>query len=270
MTNKDQIDTRTIKDFGDQWTRFQQHSGWSASLDFLQDLFGNLLSVEELNKKSVADIGAGQGRVAKLLLEAGARQVTAIEPSEAYEVMKRNLDGESKVKLVQDVGEAIGNFEDLDFVFSFGVLHHIKDPQPVVSAAHQALKPGGRIVIWLYGHEGNELYLRTFGFLRGITKRMPDWALSLLSSILNVALDTYIFLCKFIPLPMHEYATKHLAKLDRQIRKITIFDQLNPAYAKYYRKEEAIKLLSDSGFNDINIWHRHNYSWTVVGTKNPE
>jgi hypothetical protein len=48
---------------------------------------------------------------------------------------------------------------------------------------------------------------------------------------------------------------------------LSVFDQLNPAYAKYYRRDEAIALLRNAGFEEITCRHRHGYSWTVTGRK---
>lgn len=48
---------------------------------------------------------------------------------------------------------------------------------------------------------------------------------------------------------------------------MTIYDQLNPAYARYYRKEEIVKLMEIGGFKDISLYYRHGYSWTAVETK---
>jgi hypothetical protein len=50
-------------------------------------------------------------------------------------------------------------------------------------------------------------------------------------------------------------------------RRVVIYDQLNPAYAKYYTRAEAFAALADHGFADVRIHHRHGISWTVVGTK---
>jgi hypothetical protein len=50
-------------------------------------------------------------------------------------------------------------------------------------------------------------------------------------------------------------------------RRLAIYDQLNPAYAKYYTREEAAALLAAAGFVDIRLHHRHGYSWSVIGTK---
>ena len=46
-----------------------------------------------------------------------------------------------------------------------------------------------------------------------------------------------------------------------------IFDQMKPAYAKYYRREEAMQLVRSAGFENVRVHHRHGYSWTVLGTK---
>jgi hypothetical protein len=52
-------------------------------------------------------------------------------------------------------------------------------------------------------------------------------------------------------------------------RRLVIYDQLNPAYAKYYTQTEAEQLLARAGFSDVRTYHRHGYSWTVIGTKPP-
>ena len=50
-------------------------------------------------------------------------------------------------------------------------------------------------------------------------------------------------------------------------RRVVIYDQLNPAYAKYYTRDEAHDVLARHGFVDVRLHHRHGYSWTVVGTQ---
>jgi len=58
-----------------------------------------------------------------------------------------------------------------------------------------------------------------------------------------------------------------VAKLTREHRRLVIYDQLRPAYARYYAEHEARALLEDSGFVHVRLHHRHGYSWTVMGTK---
>jgi hypothetical protein len=50
-------------------------------------------------------------------------------------------------------------------------------------------------------------------------------------------------------------------------RRLIMYDQLNPAYAKYYTRSEAENLLLNGGFINVRVHHHHGYSWTVIGTK---
>jgi len=257
----------TIDDFGRQWTRFPQMTGYLTTQECLADHFGELMSIEEFRGKYVADIGAAIGRIASMVLEAGAARVALIEPSDAYLVLERTFANDRRVELIRDVGDAVSRLKDLDFVLAFGVLQFISDPNPIVRAAYSALRPGGKIAIWLYSHEGNEAYLRIFGTLRRITVRLPDPVLAGLGSFLALVSVPYIALCRLFPLPLRDYMLNHFAKLDHKMRELTVFDQLNPRYAKYHRREEARALVADAGFHDVRLFHRHGYSWTVIGTK---
>jgi hypothetical protein len=70
-----------------------------------------------------------------------------------------------------------------------------------------------------------------------------------------------------LPLPLRGYILSVFEKMSPEKRRLIIYDQLNPSYAKYYTQLEAKKLLSDGKFVNIRIHHRHGYSWTVIGTK---
>ena len=265
---KTTVDDRTIADFGTQWLRFQVDHDYYGSKDCLSDIFGPLLSLDSVEGTKAGDIGSGTGRIVGMLLDSGADHVTAVEPSEAFRVLQQRFESQPEtVELIQGRGEEIARASGLDLVTSIGVLHHIVDPNPVVRAALAALRPGGRIVVWVYAHEGNRLYLSIFKPLRGITQHLPDRLLYGLSSVLNLAVDMYLWLCNWLPMPMKSYFVDHLGRLTRDQRRMTIYDQLNPAHAKYYRRHEAEALLSANGFTEIEAYYRHRYSWTVTGIK---
>jgi SAM-dependent methyltransferase len=262
------LTSKTISDFGEQWVSYQENPGYYGSVGLLEDLFGPLLTLDSVRDGRVADIGSGTGRIVNMLLDAGAASVVAVEPSEAFKVLQRNTAlRKDRVTYLNVRGDALPAESNLDLVVSMGVLHHIPDPAPVVEAAYRALRPGGHMLVWIYGREGKELYLRFAEPLRGATKRLPHVLLALLCSTINVALDAYIFLCRFLPLPMRKYMRDVLARFPRSVRKLTIYDQLNPAYARYYAKDEAETLLARAGFVGVSSWHRHGYSWSVVGRK---
>ncbi len=259
---------QTIADFGEQWTRYTENDGYYASVDLFEDICGPLLASDEIAGKRVGDIGSGTGRIVSMLLDAGANRVVAVEPSDAFTVLQENTrEAADRIDYVHGRGEAIPAGADLDYIFSIGVLHHIADPAPVVRAIYDALRPGGRCLIWLYGYEGNEAYLRFVQPLRRLTVKLPQPALAAISHLLNLCLGVYIPLCRVLPLPLRGYMNNVIGRFSWSKRFLVIYDQLNPAVAKYYRKQEAQDLLSASGFHNIRLHHRHGYSWTVIGEK---
>jgi SAM-dependent methyltransferase len=259
---------RTIADFGEQWTKYRDNPDYYGSSDLLADIFGSLLPITAVAGRRVVDIGSGTGRIVNMLLDAGAAHVVAVEPSAACAVLTENTRADrDRVTVLNVSGDRLPAEPPCELVVSIGVLHHVPDPDPVVAAAYRALVPGGRLLVWLYGHEGNETYLAFVEPLRRVTKRLPHPLLAALSEVLGLGLDLYIRLCRVLSLPMRSYMLQVLAKFPRRVRRLTIYDQLNPAYAKYYTREEAADLLARAGFTDIALMHRHGYSWTVTGTK---
>lgn len=260
---------RTIDDFGDQWARYTDNEGFYGSVDVLSDTLGPLLSLSAFEGKRVAEIGSGTGRIVRMLLAAGAGHVLAIEPSQAVEVLRRNLQSDvHRVEILHARGDEIPAELDLDFVVSIGVLHHIPDPAPVIAAAWQALRPGGQIVIWVYGKEGNRLVVGLIVAMRGITTHMPHWMLALLASTCNLVLDVYVPACRLFPfLPLADYVRNVIGRFSGHKRYLVIYDQLKPAYAKYYTKQEVRSLLESAGFIDVTLYHRRKYSWTASGRR---
>jgi SAM-dependent methyltransferase len=266
---KRDLSERTIADFGAQWTAFVDNDGYYGSTDLLVDTVGPLMSLDDVDSATVADIGSGTGRFVLILLAAGAKHVYAVEPSAAFDVLERNFSAKDahRVTLLNVKGEDLPAGLGLDLVFCYGVVHHIPDPLPTMRAAYAALRPGGKCCIWVYGYEGNEFYLGVVRPLRAITTRIPDRALRALSHLLNVAADVYTVACRFLPLPLRGYMLSVFSKLERRRRYLVIFDQLNPAYAYYYREEEARAMFEAAGFVDIRMHHRHSYSWTIIGQR---
>jgi SAM-dependent methyltransferase len=259
---------RTIDDFGAQWLAFRKNEGYYASAELLRDLCGPLLDPAELQGAKVADIGSGTGRIVQMLLGAGAAHVTAVEPSAAVSVLRENLAAAGDCVTVLNVtGDGLPPTGDLDYVVSIGVVHHIPEPLPVLAAALAALKPGGRLLIWVYGHEGNAAYLAVAQPLRMVTTRLPNWMLWGLSWCLWGVLRVYAAIGRILPLPLRGYLRGHLLKLSPRQQVLTIFDQLNPAYAKYYWRGEVESLLQTAGFEEVELFHRHGYSWTALAVK---
>lgn len=264
------IGDKTIEQFGEQWVNYNNIDGYFGSIELFQD-FVVPFDTSKLKDKVVADIGAGTGRFTKSILQSGASHVFAVEPSQAVKVVEQVLTEEEKNRttILNIPGGELKLNESLDFALSIGVMHHIPEVDDVVKAVYDSLKKDGQFIIWLYGKEGNRLYLMIFEPIRFITMKMPLFLNHWISFLLNIFLTLYILIIKmtpFIPWPMKSYVINVISKSNWDKRLVVIFDQLNPSYAKYYTKKEAYDLLAKNHFK-TEVFARHGYSWVVIGTK---
>ncbi len=262
------VDDRTIQDFGEQWHKFTENDGFYGSVESLEDKFGDFMRVDEIRGKDVCEIGAGAGRFIGILSRLAPKSILAVEPSKAIEILKRNMESsEVPIRYLNVTGEQMDETETLDYVFSIGVIHHIVDPLPTLRAAFKALRPGGRLLIWVYGYEGNEVYLAFLTPLRAITKRLPESILTALSWVLLIFVEAYILACRVLPLPLRGYMINVLGKFTTNKKLLAIYDQLNPAHAKYYRHDEITDVVRNAEFVNVKALDRHGYSWSVIGEK---
>jgi len=269
MTNNN-VREKTIKDFDDQWNlQGDLNEDYWASDQILFDQFNDIFSVEEVRNKTIADIGAGTGRVLKTLFKYNPKKVYAVEPSDSgTEQISINMKDHKNLSIIKSDGLKFKTPELCDIIFSLGVIHHIKNPTDILKNIRNNLKSKGKIVIWVYGYENNVGYILIYKILSFITKKLPNKLLYKFVALLNILLLPYIFLCKFINLPLRRYFNEVFSKFGWKKRNDSVFDQLNPAYSKYYKKKEIERELTDAGFVNLKFKHRHGYSWTVVGENN--
>jgi SAM-dependent methyltransferase len=208
------IGVRTIKDFGAQWTSHADISGFFGSIDLLADIVFPF-NLDEVNGAKVVDLGAGSGRFINAWIQLGARHVVALEPSESIEVVKKNSTNPEMITFLNVPGDSLPAYGDVDLVFSIGVLHHIPDPGPVVKAAYNTLRPGGKFIVWLYGTEGNRLYLALLRTLRALMRALPSPGEKALVWALQYPLRFLIYIGKrfHIRFPLRDYLDKWSGKI---------------------------------------------------------
>jgi 2-polyprenyl-3-methyl-5-hydroxy-6-metoxy-1,4-benzoquinol methylase len=134
----------TINDFGRQWEKYTENTGYYASTASLVALFGPLLFPSYIKGKQVSDIGAGTGRYCRILSELGAREILAVEPSTAFDILKKNTNTCQGIQYLQATAEQIPS-NAFDLIFCIGVLQFIKDPMPALRAMGRALNTEGKL-----------------------------------------------------------------------------------------------------------------------------
>lgn len=270
FNSRDRIYKKTIKDFGSQWKIHGQirDTHW-ASDEMFRDHFGSDFIPAALSEKNVCEIGSGSGRIIEMLRRYNPSHITGVEPSQNALSLSVKYQSEPKITILNEEGESFkaGLF---DFIFILGVLHHINRPIQVLQNAYNHLEDGGHLVIWVYGYENNQAYIFIQKGLRLMTQHLNDRVLDVFSLGLSFLVDLYGYLSrKFFrdKLPLSNYLRHVYGRCSRLEKKYIIFDQLNPAYAKYYKLEELRDLLWKFDFKETSFHHRHGYSWTVVCKK---
>ena len=98
------------------------------------------------------EIGFGMGTDHLNMARRGARMTGIDITPRNFEVTSRRFEiYEKKTDLVVGDGENLPyKDESLDFVYSFGVVHHTPDTDAAISEIHRVLKPGGKCYLTVY------------------------------------------------------------------------------------------------------------------------
>lgn len=263
---------KTVADFGNQWSNHGEiDAGYWSSDELFRDHFEDQKPpFENLKDKIVLEVGSGSGRILQMLNRYNPVKLIGVEPSSGFAVLTKNTAGLKNLTLINASGGEFFVPGGVDIVFSLGVIHHIPEPDLVIKNISKNLKLNGLFIMWVYGYENHKLYVLFQKFFRPLLRLLPDQVLNLLSLILTYFLDFYLCVSKIAfrsKLPLTKYLSNLFSKCSRKHKKYIVFDQLNPLYAKYYKKNEAIGLVSQFGLELVSIYHRNLYSWTLIAKK---
>lgn len=222
------------------------------------------LKKEEWSGKQFLDVGCGIGRNSYWPLTYGAAGCLSIDIDErTLAAARSNLSGFANATVENRSAYEINETDRFDIAFSIGVIHHLDDQPAAVRQMVNAVKPGGRVLVWLYGYENNEWLVRFFDPLRrALFSRLPlalVYALSLPATAL-------LWLLLRLGLGRTEYMRLIRTFSFRHLRAI-VYDHMIPKIATYYRQDEARELLEDAGLDNVQVHWVNEMSWTVIGAK---
>ncbi len=162
--------SRTQSAYGLQWNRYR-----IVRTDEDRATFEGRTGLRraDIDGKVVLDAGCGMGRYLRIAAESPARLIVGVDLSLAVTAARELTDGISHVAIVRAdllrLPFAPGSF---DLIYSLGVLDHTPDPKAAFLALAGLLKPGGRIVIWVYPRE-RAIVEAIMDLQRAVSTRLP-------------------------------------------------------------------------------------------------
>ncbi len=144
---------RTEATYGLQWNRFRIVRPDEDAATF-RSRTG--LEPQSLAGTTVLDAGCGMGRYLRIAATGHPRLLVGMDLSEAAHAaadVTADVDSAPILLVRGDLLRPPFGPDTFDHIYSLGVLDHTPDPRRAFLALARLLKPGGRIVIWVYERE---------------------------------------------------------------------------------------------------------------------
>ena len=238
--------------FAVEWTEFRtDHLDSLTGLDYLDKQLRSFLDfpIERLDGKLVLDAGAGLGRFSEVVLNHGG-SVVAVDLTRAIDSAYANLNHRGNIHFVQaDIFKLPFRPETFDFVYSWGVLHHTPDPPAAFRRLPSLVKPGGKLMVFVYA-KYNKAYVAVTEFYRRFTTRLPQ---RLLLKLCYIAVPLYYvgkipvlgpFITRLL-LPVSVRPPTHRWRVGNT------FDLYSPRYAFMYDHVEVYDWFERAGLDHI-------------------
>jgi SAM-dependent methyltransferase len=133
------------------------------------------LRPEDWQGQTFLDVGCGMGRNSFWPMQYGAREGVAIDIDDRSLVnARRNLARFPSVQVLHASAYDLPFEDQFDIAFSIGVIHHLEFPERALARITCAVRPGGRVLIWVYGKENTGALVSLLSPLRkAVFSRLP-------------------------------------------------------------------------------------------------
>jgi 2-polyprenyl-6-hydroxyphenyl methylase / 3-demethylubiquinone-9 3-methyltransferase len=151
MQSKVNVDNAELSKFGALANRWWDPAGPQRALHVLNPVrLGFVSNRAQLKNKRVLDVGCGAGLLSEALAAAGA-QVTALDLSKEVidiaklHLLESGLQVDYRLQAVEAVAEE--SPVSFDVITCMEMLEHVPDPNSIINACSQLLKPGGSLFV---------------------------------------------------------------------------------------------------------------------------
>ena len=265
----DDLARRTQESFGYEWSHFND---WTASGTTNFDQYFGGMDLAALKSARLLDAGCGMGRHARMIAR-HARHVVALDFSRAIDQAARNTASAGNVDCVQgDITKLPVADESFDFVYSLGVLHHIRDTPAALAGLVRKARRGGTVRVYLYWkhHGWKGALLGAVNLLRHATARLPHPVLRALCWPLSVALMGAVIwpyrLLSALGLRFHEsFPLLVYARYPFRILYNDQFDRFSAPLEQRFDAADVKRMLEEAGLHDVHV--HPSFGWIGEGTR---
>lgn len=228
------------------------------------------LRPEDLAGKRILDAGCGRGEYSRIFAR-HARHVVSADLNTTAVARSVALDCPNVRFVCGDIAR-LGLRPVFDVVICVGVLHHTPSPEATFRSLTSLVRPGGRLALWVYGHEGNGLNrLGVEPLKRAFLRRVPRPALWEFSHWLTVLLHLPVQTVYRLPLRFLPYA-EYLARFRRlpfAINQGNVFDKLNAPVTHFLSREVLAHWFESVDFEAVHLSPYLGISWRASGSRRP-
>lgn len=160
--------------------------------------------------------------------------------------------------------------ERFDVVYCVGVLHHTDDPDRAFANIARLVRPGGRLIVWVYSYEGNALLRRVVEPLRrAIFRHMSRDGVWRASRAITAGLWPIVHSLYRLPLPFlpyHEYFA-NFRELTFRRNAMNVFDKLNAPQTTLITHDRIRSWFDAATFRAVHVSSYCGVSWRGSGTR---
>ncbi|MCE5336686.1 MAG: methyltransferase domain-containing protein [Desulfobacteraceae bacterium] len=260
----------TIYRFTYEWNEFKDYDddNFSIGIGPIGDDF--------FQGKRVLDAGCGAGRHSRAARRHGAREVYAMDLSNAVDAAFENTVSDGSINVVQgDIFHPPFKRGAFDLIYSLWALPHTHNPPQGFHALVPCLNSSGSIVVYLYNSQ-RWLSYKILGLMRKITLKLPNPAVRLIALALGtidygLLIKPYALLSKFAPVKavLDKVTPSHIRLYSTRSFKTCHtdwMDRLFYPYVHYYSRVDADLWLRREKFAEKSILTLGSHGLIVRGT----
>ena len=274
------LDRRTVEDFGAEWSAFDQTKLSEAELSLQFRGYFDIFPWSSVTAEAVGfDAGCGSGRWAARVAPRVGHLYCVDASADAIRVAERNLAAYPNCTVeVASIDRLPFPAGSMDFGYSLGVLHHLPDPEQGLRRCVAKLKCGAPFLVYLYyALDNRPPWFRGIWRVAEATRRV----LCRLPFRAKLITTTLIASCVYLPLARTALVAERL-RLDPDrfplgayryrsfySMRTDALDRFGTRLEHRFRREEIAAMMTRAGLHELVFSDRPPY-WCAVGRRAPE